>query len=216
MPPQINFTKDAILQEAFEIVRKEGQQALTARRIAQRLNCSTQPIYSAFTSMKELTEAVRQKAVEFGEQYLLQEELQAYPFLSIGLRYVRFAREERELFKMAYLSGNAMTKIQNAVPSFERFIERMRQEPVMRDLDDARLLRMLQAMQIFTHGLVMLLLTSEDETAQAFDEFAKQAMVQMGRAMIEWECLDQLRATKSQQLKELGVVNLADCAPPRE
>ena len=216
MPPQINFTKDAILQEAFEIVRKEGQQALTARRIAQRLNCSTQPIYSAFTSMKELTEAVRQKAVEFGEQYLLQEELQAYPFLSIGLRYVRFAREERELFKMAYLSGNAMTKIENAVPSFERFIERMRQEPVMRDLDDARLLRMLQAMQIFTHGLVMLLLTSEDETAQAFDEFAKQAMVQMGRAMIEWECLDQLRATKSQQLKELGVVNLADCAPPRE
>ena len=216
MPPQINFTKDAILQEAFEIVRKEGQQALTARRIAQRLNCSTQPIYSAFASMKELTEAVRQKAVEFGEQYLLQEELQAYPFLSIGLRYVRFAREERELFKMAYLSGNAMTKIQNAVPSFERFIERMRQEPVMRDLDDARLLRMLQAMQIFTHGLVMLLLTSEDEPAQAFDEFAKQAMTQMGRAMIEWECLDQLRATKSQQLKELGVVNLADCAPPRE
>ena len=216
MPPQINFTKNAILQEAFEIVRKEGQQALTARRIAQRLNCSTQPIYSAFASMKELTEAVRQKAVEFGEQYLLQEELQAYPFLSIGLRYVRFAREERELFKMAYLSGNAMTKIQNAVPSFERFIERMRQEPVMRDLDDVRLLRMLHAMQIFTHGLVMLLLTSEDETAQAFDEFAKQAMMQMGRAMIEWECLDQLRATKSQQLKELGVVNLADCAPPRE
>lgn len=216
MPPQINFTKNAILQEAFEIVRKEGQQALTARRIAQRLNCSTQPIYSAFASMKELTEAVRQKAVEFGEQYLLQEELQAYPFLSIGLRYVRFAREERELFKMAYLSGNAMTKIQNAVPSFERFIERMRQEPVMRDLDDVRLLRMLQAMQIFTHGLVMLLLTSEDETAQAFDEFAKQAMVQMGRAMIEWECMDQLRATKSQQLKKLGVVNLADCAPPKE
>lgn len=210
MPPQINFTKDAILQEAFEIVRKEGQQALTARRIAQRLNCSTQPIYSAFASMKELTEAVRQKAVEFGEQYLLQEELQAYPFLSIGLRYVRFAREERELFKMAYLSGNAMTKIQNAVPSFERFIERMKQEPVMRDLDDVRLLRMLQAMQIFTHGLVMLLLTSEDETAQGFDEFAKQAMMQMGRAMIEWECMDQLRATKIQQLKELGVVNLGE------
>ena len=213
MPPQINFTKEAILQEAFEIVRKEGQQALTARRIAQRLNCSTQPVYSAFASMKELTEAVRQKAAEYGEQYLLQEELQAYPFLSIGLRYVRFAREERELFKMVYLSGNAMTKTKNVVPSFERFIERMKQEPVMRDLDDTRLLRMFHAMQIFTHGLIMLSISSEDDTTEAFDEFAKQAMMQMGRTMIEWECMDQLRTTKNQQLKELGVVNLADNAP---
>lgn len=62
MPPAINFNQDTILDEAFRIVRNEGFQALTARKIAQNLGSSTQPVYSAFGSMRKLQEVVLQKA----------------------------------------------------------------------------------------------------------------------------------------------------------
>jgi AcrR family transcriptional regulator len=72
MPPQVSFPKNVILNEAFEIVRQEGLQALTARKIAQNLKSSTQPIYRAFQSMKDLETAVIDKAKAYAVNYLLE------------------------------------------------------------------------------------------------------------------------------------------------
>ncbi len=58
MPPQINFSKKDILDAAFELIRQEGLEVLTARRIARELECSTHLIYRAFQSVKDLEEAL--------------------------------------------------------------------------------------------------------------------------------------------------------------
>ena len=69
MPPHIRFTQDVILDEAFEIVRQEGLYALSARRVAKELGCSTQPVYDAYTSMQELQDAVIEKAKKYALDY---------------------------------------------------------------------------------------------------------------------------------------------------
>ncbi|GAK53810.1 putative transcriptional regulator, TetR family [Candidatus Moduliflexus flocculans] len=212
MPPQINFSKEIVLNEAFELVRQEGFQAMTARRIAQRLNCSTQPIYSAFASMKELEDAVLEKATNHIVQYLLQEEQTPYPFLNIGLRYLQFAREEKELFKLLYLSGKGELIPQEVEPFIAKFTQRMKQETYLQGLEEVRFTRMFMSMWIFTHGLIMLSFTQTDEDAAATAAFAKQQLLHMGRTVIEWEFLDQQRRVDS-RLNDCGVPNLEEQAP---
>ena len=212
MPPQISFSKEMVLNEAFELVRHDGLQALTARRIAQRLNCSTQPIYSAFASMKELEDAVLEKANNHIVQYLLQEEQTPYPFLNIGLRYLQFAKEEKELFKLLYLSGKGELIPQEMEAFIAEFTQRMKREPFLQQLEEERLKRMFMSMWIFTHGLIMLSFTQPDEEAAATAAFAKQQLLHMGRAVIEWEFLDQQRRIDS-RLNDCGIPNLEEQAP---
>ena len=156
MPPPINFSKDKILSEAFEIVRKKGLRALTARKIAQKLQCSTQPIYSAFQSMKELEAAVIEQAKRYARDYLLQEGESEEPFLNIGLRYFRFAQEEKELFELLYLSGRIMGDFVNRGAPLEMFLTRMKEDPHLQKLSDASLTRIGTNMWIYTHGLISL------------------------------------------------------------
>ena len=73
MPPHIKFTPEIILIQAFEIVRQEGLDALSARRIAKELGCSTQPVYNAYKSMPELQNTVIEKAKEYALTYFSQE-----------------------------------------------------------------------------------------------------------------------------------------------
>ena len=47
----VRITKERILKAAAEVVRKEGAEALNARRIAAEIGCSTQPVYSQFRNM---------------------------------------------------------------------------------------------------------------------------------------------------------------------
>ena len=51
---KLKITREAILKGAAEVVRKEGEQGLNARRIAKELRCSTQPVYSQFRNMEDL------------------------------------------------------------------------------------------------------------------------------------------------------------------
>ena len=39
------ITKEDIIQAAFEILQEEGIEQVTARKLAAKANCSTQPIF---------------------------------------------------------------------------------------------------------------------------------------------------------------------------
>lgn len=39
------IAQEVIIEAAFELVRKEGFEVLSARNIAKQIGCSTQPIY---------------------------------------------------------------------------------------------------------------------------------------------------------------------------
>ena len=105
MPPKVKITKDEIINAALEIVRINGEQAINARSIAATLNCSTQPVFSNFSSMESLRLAVAQRADLLCREYIRREvESGEYPpYKASGLAYIRYAKEERELFKLLYM-----------------------------------------------------------------------------------------------------------------
>ena len=105
MPPKARITKEMIVEEAFQIARTQGADRITARSIAQRLKCSTQPVLYYFATVEEIKEAVYQTANEYHTRFLLGAEGDGDGMLGIGLRYVRFAAEERNLFHLLFQPG---------------------------------------------------------------------------------------------------------------
>lgn len=105
MPPKVKTTKEDIVNAAVQIVRQSGESALNARTIAAALGCSTQPIFSNFASMEELRLAVIAKADALCQAYVQREiESAIFPaYKASGRAYIRFAKEEKELFQLLYM-----------------------------------------------------------------------------------------------------------------
>ncbi len=105
MPPKVRINKSDIIDAAVNIVRIAGAGALNARSIATALGCSTQPIFSNFQSMDELDVEVIKAAYRVYYELIASEvEKGKYPiYKAYGMAYIRFAREECELFKLLFM-----------------------------------------------------------------------------------------------------------------
>ena len=105
MPPKVKITKEDIINAAIQLVRANGASALNARGIAAFLNCSTQPVFSNFTSMVDLEQETINTAYQMYLDFIKNEaESGKYPkYKAFGMAYIRFAKEERELFKLLFM-----------------------------------------------------------------------------------------------------------------
>lgn len=105
MPPKAKITKEMIVDAAFEIVRKEGADKITARSVSEFLNCSTQPVLYYFSSIEDIKKAVYSKADEYHSNYIMGMEIDyGNPMLTIGMNYIKFAIKEKELFRFLFQS----------------------------------------------------------------------------------------------------------------
>ena len=102
MPKKPTTTKEAIIEGAFQMIREKGHAFLTARNLAAFLGCSTQPIMYQFPNLDTLRELAYQKADAFHSEYILA----GGDLLGMGLRYIRFAEEEPQLFRFLFQSGH--------------------------------------------------------------------------------------------------------------
>ena len=105
MPPKVRITKEEIVKTGIELIRANGAEAVNARSIASALNCSTQPIFSNFATMEELQRAVVAAAYEYYLGFLENEaKCGSYPrYKAFGMAYIRFAKEEKALFKLLFM-----------------------------------------------------------------------------------------------------------------
>lgn len=105
MPPKAKITKEMIIKAGLDIVRKEGADSLNVRRVAAELHCSTQPIMYHYNTVDELKADIYAAADEFHTQCIMKpDENAADPMTAIGLNYIRFADEEKFLFRFLFQS----------------------------------------------------------------------------------------------------------------
>ena len=105
MPPNVKVTKDNLIAAALDVVRDGGVEALNARSLAAKMGISTQPIFSNFSGMSELMDELIRAAAALSRKYVDDEmKLQRHPpYKASGMGYIRFAREEKELFKLLFM-----------------------------------------------------------------------------------------------------------------
>lgn len=105
------ITIQDILDTAFAMTREEGFVNVTARRVAAKAGCSTQPIFRVYKNMDELLDAVyNQAATFFQDYYSLYPRTGKTPFANLGMAYIAFAREEKHLFELLFVSDNSRKK----------------------------------------------------------------------------------------------------------
>ena len=97
--------RDFLVDTAFLLAKQEGFENVTARKLATKAGCSTQPIFRLYENMEDLWTDVYNKAVEFYDFfYCNQTKNNATPFVDLGMAYIKFAMQEKELFKLLFMS----------------------------------------------------------------------------------------------------------------
>ena len=119
MPAAKKVSKEEIIDAAVEVLRGGGFSAVNARSVAKKLGCSTQPIYFSFQSMDALKAALTERAIQRHTQRV-RDSLRMHAgndsrYSSYGMGFVKFAAEEKQLFRWLYLEGEQLGPYQNDV-----------------------------------------------------------------------------------------------------
>lgn len=142
MPPKTKITRDMIIDAAFEIARNEGAENINARTIAEKLECSTQPVMYHFDKIEEIKKATYHKADEFHSAYIADIHGEN-PMKEIGILYIRFAVEEKNLFRFLFQSNEFYGKTVSDLTNSEEL------QPIIAILSQAVEISIEQAKSIF-------------------------------------------------------------------
>lgn len=123
MARTVSITKESLLAAAFELTAREGKASLTARKLAVEAGCSTQPIFRVYKSMDELTEEVFAKAIDYFGKFCAEYQASSdVPFVNLGMAYISFAQQNKELFRMLFVSeeryGRSLYELLNGSNGF--------------------------------------------------------------------------------------------------
>ena len=158
MPPKCRFTREEIIQAALDLTAEKGVGALTARGLAQRLGSSAKPIFGLFANMEEVQQEVV-KAAKLRYQEYLRQDMSAGrypPYKASGMAYIRFAREQKELFKLLFMRDR--THEEKAAGDELEALLGLIQKNMGLSRDDAY--RFHLEMWIYVHGIATMIATA--------------------------------------------------------
>lgn len=106
MPPKPKITKDMILTTVLNITRETGFEAVNARSIAGKMQCSTRPIFTCYENMEGLKAEFLDFAFEYYNRYVeeYKKSKNIESCLLFPLSYIEFAKEETNLFRLLFIS----------------------------------------------------------------------------------------------------------------
>ncbi len=166
MPRKFMFTREEVLAAALDLAREQGIAAVTARGLGEKLGSSSKPIFSLFENMEDVLSAVMEAADELYQNYLKEDmESGKYPpYKASGMAYIRFAKEEKELFRLLFMRDRSHESIEDKEEN-KPFIELIKQNLGISE-EDAYLFHL--EMWIYVHGMATMLATSYLELDEEF------------------------------------------------
>lgn len=159
MPPKCKFTRQEIIHAALELTRKNGIDAVTARALGEQLGASSRPIFSLFKSMQEVQQEIIKASNALYQNYL-KEDMQngKYPpYKASGMAYIRFAKEERELFKLLFMRDRSHEVIPQNFSEVQPVINQLRENTGLSE-QEANLFHL--EMWVYVHGIAVMIATS--------------------------------------------------------
>jgi AcrR family transcriptional regulator len=204
--PEKKFSTADIIDAAFNLIRRQGWGKCTARAIAQDLGASTMPIYSALKSMKNLEDQLAKKASDMLITYQTKK-WSRYAFLDMGVGYVMFAQDEKELFRMMYYKESGQEDDRERQKKYRGYVfdvlmDRLEHEEIMAGLSIDQRKEVLNKMWVFSHGLAMLInnsvidpMTEQEITSFLMDTGGLIITGERARSPIDKQCSSAKRSS---------------------
>lgn len=106
MPSSPRIPKEMILENALNILRREGYENVNIKAISKEIGCSTQPISWHFGNMeglrRELSLYARNVAIKKVTS-VSKDGIEG--FLELGVNYIKLSIEEKNLFHYIFMNG---------------------------------------------------------------------------------------------------------------
>ena len=186
MPRNALLTKEAVTAAGLAIVRREGQNALTARALSRELGCSLSPIFTVFKDMDEIQVSVKKAAEDYFADFMKDVNEFEPAFKEFGLRLVRFAKQDGNLFDMLFLSRGGRSDIAGQIA--QRSLMDIQQNY---DLTDSQASMIFKQMWPVATGIASLcvhrpMAFSEEETGQILSNhfFGMMWLIKSGQQVI--------------------------------
>ena len=160
MSKEVRITKDMILEAAFDIARKKGLEEVSNRSIAKRLECSIRPIYYQFNNSDELKKELYNRIEKYFYKHIMDNMIDNIPYYrQVGINYIKFAREEKNFFKILFMSKSDYLPEGFVSKSEDDFKEISKLIKMSTKLNDDDIKSFHIKMWMFTHGIATLLAT---------------------------------------------------------
>jgi AcrR family transcriptional regulator len=174
MSKNVTITKEMILASAFDIVREKGLEGISNRELAKKLNCSIRPIYYQFQNVEELYNELYVEIEKYFYKFLMDNMNDDMPkYKQVGLNYIKFAKEEKEFFKILFMSEVDLGLNDFIAKDMEDFKELSKLIKISTNLNDEDIESFHIKMWIFSHGLATLVASS---TLNISDKQLKQLL----------------------------------------
>lgn len=174
MAKRVTITKEMILKAAFNVAREKGLDGISNRELAKKLNCSIRPIYYQFENVEELYKELYVEIEKYFYKFLMDNMNDEIPkYKQVGINYIKFAKEEKELFKILFMSKFDLGLNDFIAKDMEDFKELSKLIKISTNLNDEDIESFHIKMWIFSHGLATLVASS---TINLSDEQLKQLL----------------------------------------
>lgn len=161
MPPVAKFTKEQIAEEALNLIRENGPDALTARALGKRLGSSSCPIFTVFKNMDEVQAAAVEAAKSLYKAYVERGLRETPAFKGVGTQYILFALKEPNLFRLLFMTGQGeMPDLEGILPLIDESYEKILCSIVAgygTSRDEAE--RLYRHLWVYAHGIATLCAT---------------------------------------------------------
>lgn len=161
MAPRNKYTREEMVEAAVRVVREKGIDALTAKALAGELGVSTQPVFTCFHTIEEAKREVRVAAERVYDRYVEDGLRMKVPFLGVGMQYIRFAKEEPQLYRLLFLTTNenGNSSVMDALYHSQDLVRESLQQIYHIDAPTAD--RYFRDMWLVVHGLATLVVTGD-------------------------------------------------------
>ncbi|MGF7145873.1 AcrR family transcriptional regulator [Anaerotaenia torta] len=161
MPPKAKFSKDEIIENALNIVRTDGVQALTARALGTKLGSSARPIFTVFQSMEEVHQGVVEAAKTLYKEYIERGLSEKPSFKGVGTQYILFSVNEPKLFQLLFMTEQKhIPDLSNILPLIDDNYKEILIS-IQKDygIGDASAKKLYHHLWIYSHGIAALCAT---------------------------------------------------------
>ena len=157
MPPKEKVSKVRVSDTAFEMTREYGFSSVTARKLAERLGCSTQPIFRAYENMDELRTDLFYMSTDYFLSGVLGKKTKAPAYMGLAMAYIEFARNEKNLFELIASVDDFGTKTLTEFLKSEEGEQLLGEVSSEGKLSEKKRVELFTMFWMFVHGMAALI-----------------------------------------------------------
>lgn len=152
MPANTVFSKEMIVDAAFNVACEEGIDHMTIRNIAKHMGSSIAPIYVNFKRVEELKQAVMEKA-QHVYHHMIQSSEHEDPFLRYAIASIEFNKKYPKLYKVFLLEEDDPETSEKNV---KKMMDAVLENEQYKNLSKEALMRFIISMQAIQVGLAIM------------------------------------------------------------